>query len=229
MKTRTSRINLFLIVGAASLVAFGTTAQTSAPASTGTATPPPSDSAPPKLPYGVDDVVKLSRAQISEDVTLNYIQNSGTIYNLGPQDIVNLRNEGVSDKVINVMLDQRRNVPVDVANQNALQAQAAASATGQAPANADPGSAQAAPLCVQSPPLCVQPAPDYDPASTLYVIPYGSSGCAYYRYPSSYYGIGYGGASTVVSIHNGYGGTRNYNGSRRGGARGSSTHHFGRR
>ena len=62
-----------------------------------------SDAPPAKLPYGVDDVLKLSRAQISEDITLNYVRNSGTIYNLAPKDIVYLRNEGVSDKVISTM------------------------------------------------------------------------------------------------------------------------------
>src|SRR5690242_21831820 len=51
--------------------------------------------APPeaKLPYGIEDVVKLSRAQISDDVVINYIRNSGTIYTLGPQEIVYLRNQ----------------------------------------------------------------------------------------------------------------------------------------
>src|SRR4029077_18713742 len=38
--------------------------------------------APVRLPYGVEDVLKLSRAQIGDDITLNYIQNNGTIYNL---------------------------------------------------------------------------------------------------------------------------------------------------
>jgi len=54
--------------------------------------------AEPKLPYGVEDVVKLSHAQISDDVVLNYIRNSGTIYTLGPQEIVYLRNQGVSER-----------------------------------------------------------------------------------------------------------------------------------
>jgi hypothetical protein len=182
MKTRTSRINLFLSVGAASLVALGATAQTPAPAATATPAAPSSNAAPAKLPYGVDAVVKLSRAHISEDITLNYIQNSGTIYNLGPEDIVYLRNEGVSDWVINAMLDQRQNVPVQVAVENTLQAQAAASANMAATANADPGDIQAAaayfqppPVYVQPVPVYVQPEPEYVPASTLYIIPYGSS------------------------------------------------------
>jgi len=236
MKTRTSRISRFLSVGAASLVALGATAQTPAPAATPAPTPPSSDAAPAKLPYGVEDVVKLSRAQISEDITLNYIQNSGTIYNLAPKDIVTLRNEGVSDKVINAMLDQRKNVPADVAAQNTLQAQAAAASAGLVPVVADTSNLPAAPVYVQPPPVyiqpapvCVQPEPEYVPPSTVYVIPYGPSGCAYYGYPAPYYGGAYGCVSTVYSIHTGYGGVRHYSGGHYSGGRGSSVYHFGRR
>ena len=110
---------LFASLGAASLVALSATAQTPAPSTTTTSTPAPADSAPVKLPYGVEDVLKLSRAQVSEDVTLNFIHNSGTIYNLAPKDIVYLHNEGVSDRVINAMLDQRKNVPAEMAAQTA--------------------------------------------------------------------------------------------------------------
>src|SRR5436189_986346 len=75
------------------------------------ATPGPqvtTPSSPAKLPFGVEDVLKLSRANISEDIILNYVQNSGTIYNLGPQDLVHLRDQGVSDHVLNAMLNQRK-------------------------------------------------------------------------------------------------------------------------
>src|SRR4051812_34089719 len=49
-----------------------------------------------KLPYGVEDLLKMSRAQVSDDVIATYIQNNGTIYNLGPNDIVYLKEQGVS-------------------------------------------------------------------------------------------------------------------------------------
>jgi hypothetical protein len=243
MKTRTSRIGLFLSVGAVSLVALSATAEILAPSPTETPTPASSDAAPPKLPYGVDDVLKLSRAQIGEDITLNYIKNSGTIYNLSPKDIVYLRNEGVSDKVINTMMDQRNNVPADVANQNALQAQAAASAAGAVPVSADATTVQAAPVYVQPQPFYVEPTPvyvppepDYEPASTLYIIPYPRSVSRPWSWPSFHFGssYGYGYGSTVYSIHNGYGGgryggIRSYGGPRHGGGPRSTVHHFGRR
>jgi hypothetical protein len=236
MNSRTSGIRVFLSVGIAMMVALGASGQTSSPAPTTTSPSAPSEAPPPKLPYGADEVLKLSRAQISEDVTLNYVKNSGTIYNLSPKDIVYLRNEGVSDKVINAMIDQRQNVPADVANQNALQAQAAVSANPPAPAAADPGAVQAAPIYVQTPPVFVQPTPvlvpqetDYVAPSTLYVIPYGPTVYPSYGFPSFYFGSRYGGVSTVYSIGGGYVGPRYYGHGRYGGGQRSSVYHFGRR
>ena len=229
-------MSVLVSIGAACVVAFGATAQTPPPATTTTSTSPSSDTAPSKWPYGIEDVVKLSRAQISEDITLNYVQNSGTIYNLSPKDIVALRNEGVSDKVINTMLDQRKNVPADVANQNALQAQAAASA---APAPAEPSVVAPAPVYVQPQPFYVQPQPayvppepDYVPASTLFIIPDRSSVYPPYGYPSFYFGSSYGCGSTVYTIGSGYG-YRSYGHGHYGhgyyGAGRSTVHYIGRR
>ena len=202
MKTRTFRMCLCAGLGAASLVALNATAQTSAPITTAAPASAPADSAAVKLPYGADDVLKLSRAQVNEDVTLNFIRNSGTSYNLAPKDIVYLRNEGVSDRVINTMLDQRKSVPAEAAAQAAM---ASAAAAPQASVSPDP-SAVAAPqyalAYVQPVPVYVQPEPIYAPASTLYVIPYPYAG---YRYPSSYpyYSGGYyryGAPSVAFSI-----------------------------
>jgi len=164
----------------------------------------------PKLPYGVEDVLKLSRARVSEDITLSYIQTSGTIYNLGPKDIVYLKEQGVSDKVVNAMLEQRKK-----ALEAAAQTAAAAAAQGAVPAD---GSVPVvtAPLTpiYQTAPTYVEPAPDYVPASTLYVIPYPAARYAYYggySYPTyynycspyRYYGSGYCAPSVVVHFGGG--------------------------
>ena len=196
-----------------------------APAASATPTPAAADTAPVKLPYGVEDVLKLSRAQVSEDVTLNFIHNSGTIYNLSPSDIVYLRNQGESDRVMNTMLDQRKNVPAEAAAQAA---QSAAPATQPAPANPDANAAAAAQTSPQYAPAYVEPAPTYAPASTVYVIPYSSGGYyypSYYPYYGGYYG--YYSPSFVFSIggrgHYGgyYHGGRYYGGGHSGGS------HFG--
>ena len=145
-----------------------------------------SSSTAAKLPYGVEDVLKLTRAQISEDIVLNYIQNSGTVYNLSPTDIVYLRNQGVPDRVINAMLDQRKKVP-EAAAATAVQAPAGPSVAGN---DANPA---AAPADTQPAPVYVQP-PAAEPAaapSTVYVIPYPAASSAYYSYYTPSYGYGY--------------------------------------
>src|SRR5437016_4186417 len=127
MKTSISLARLVVLLGAISFSAIAadtTPAQSPAATSSSTAVivdgvPTPTatiaqtttvttETAPPKLPYGVEDVLKLSRAQVNEEITLSYIQTSGTIYSLGSKDIVYLKQQGVSDKVINAMLEQRK-------------------------------------------------------------------------------------------------------------------------
>src|SRR6267154_1593075 len=61
-----------------------------------------------RLAYGVDDIVKLTRAQVSEEVIATYIQTSGTVYTLRPTDILQLHGQGVSDRIITLMLSQGR-------------------------------------------------------------------------------------------------------------------------
>ena len=238
MKTRSSRIGLALSVGAVSLATLATLAQSSTPDATTTEPSAPAanttESASVKLPYGADDVLKLSRAQVSEDVTLNYIQNSGTIYNLSPKDIVYLKTEGVSDRVINAMMDQRKNVPAAAAADAALQAQASVPVGSISPA-ADPNAPAPAPAPLYAPapvyvqpipvPVPVQPEPEYVPPSTVYVIPYPSAGSGWYSYPSAYLGRSYGCGSTLITINAGYGGGRYSSTSYRGGR---SFHSFGR-
>ena len=199
MKMRTSLTGLFASLGAASLLALTTAAQTSTPA------------APVALPYGVDDVLKLSRAQVNEDVTLNYIRNSGTIYNLAPKDIVYLRNEGVSDRVINTMLDQRKTVPAETAAQAALASPPAApQATVSANASAV-ATPQYAPTYVQPAPVYVQPQPA-PPASSVYVIPYPYAGYRYPNYYPYYYRSGYPYYGSSVGFGFGFGTGYRYGG-----------------
>jgi len=133
---------------------------------------------PVKLPYGVEDVLKMSRAQVSDDVIATYIQNTGTIYSLGPNDIVYLKDQGVSDRIVNTMLDQRR-----IANEVAAQAQQQQVAT-QQPAAAENNSPVTTPAYSDYQPAtqtATQPA-----ASSLYVIPYPTPAYPYYGRPYYY-------------------------------------------
>jgi hypothetical protein len=171
--------------------------------------------APPKLPYGVEDVLKLSRAQIGDDVILSYIRSMGTVYNLKPGDIVYLKSTGVSDRVINAMLDQGR--------QTEVAAQPTAPSVPNAPAVPNANVAPVAPTYaapVYSAPTYTAPAPTYTyvqpsaPASSVYVIPYPTPPYpAYYNYPYSgyyrpYYYGGYWGPGITLgfSFGGGHGG-----------------------
>lgn len=209
--------------GAVVLAAMSASAQTTnstvASAATPEAAAPASAPEPAsiKLPYGVEDVLKLNRAQISEDIILNYVQNSGTAYNLAPNDIVYLRNQGVSDRVVTAMLDQRKRVAADMAA--AQQATTAVAPTAPAPIYPDTGVAAApsyAPTYEQ--PQYVQPQPEVQPApSTVYVIPDPSVRYAYYGYPYYYSGPYYGYCGPVVSFGFGFGGGHYHGGGFHGG------------
>ena len=192
-----------------------------------------------RLPYGVEDVLNLSRARISEEVIANYIRNSGTAYMLGPREIVYLRDEGVSDHVINLMVDQRKKVAEDNTQQVVQQAtQQAAQQAIQAQNSAVP-MPQGAPVVYS--PNAVMPLPYpplYDvpveelppPVSSLYVIPDPAVRAAYYG--SSAYGISYYGAPYGVPAYGlGYpvcyrvGGSMVYHfGCRSGGSYGGRSH-----
>jgi hypothetical protein len=158
--------------------------QPAAPA-VGTA-PVASQTAPGKLPYGVADVLKLTQAQVSEDVVLNYVLNAGTVYNLGPKDIINLRNQGVSDRVLTTMMNQRNRVAEESAQQAA--AQAASQPQGPFPVYSDPNAAPGQPLYA---PAYVEPPPAPEPApSTVYVVPFTPGIAPYYPYYGGYYAPG---------------------------------------
>jgi hypothetical protein len=151
-----------------------------------------------KLPHAAAEVVKLTKAQVSEEVVISYVQNSSSTTRLTPDDIVRLRNEGVSDRVIYAMMD-KNNKAIAVAS-------ASANTTPQAPVYQDVAPPEAQAPAPQQPAT----APLTPSASSTYVIPYpaattayyGSYAPYYYPYPP-YYGY-YGGP--VFSFRFGYGG-----------------------
>ncbi len=56
-------------------------------------------------PLAVADVKAMAKAGVSEDVIISQIQNSRTIYHLSAADIIDLRDSGVTDKVVNYMIN----------------------------------------------------------------------------------------------------------------------------
>jgi uncharacterized protein YbaA (DUF1428 family) len=184
MKTRTaSRLFQALTLTAVLALAARNVAAQSSPSVA-------AQTAPVQLSYGVSQIIQLSQANVSEGTIVNYIQNSDSSYGLDANQIVYLKQQGVSDAVVNTMLNQPRPV-----------AQTAS------PSDYPPASTTA-----------VQPSVTYVPAqsSTVYVIPdtqtysyYASSyrpyGARYY-YPSYSPYHYYGGYYPSVSFSFGFGG-----------------------
>ena len=56
-------------------------------------------------PLSIADVKALAKAGISEDVIINQIKNSRTVYHLSAADIIDLRDAGVTDRVVNYMIN----------------------------------------------------------------------------------------------------------------------------
>ncbi len=56
-------------------------------------------------PLSVADIKALAKAGINEDVMVTQIKNSRTIFHLSAADIIDLRDAGVSDKVVNCMIN----------------------------------------------------------------------------------------------------------------------------
>jgi hypothetical protein len=56
-------------------------------------------------PLGVADVKALAQAKVSDDVIISQIRNSHTVYHLSASDIIDLRNSGVSEKVLDFMIN----------------------------------------------------------------------------------------------------------------------------
>ncbi len=67
------------------------------------ADPPPP--VPQGQPVGVADVKMLAKSGVSDDVILSQIRNSHAVYHLGTAEILDLKDAGVSQKVIDFMIN----------------------------------------------------------------------------------------------------------------------------
>ena len=231
MKTRSLPSLALTLTTAAALTLWAATAAGQESSTSTTASPPPATAPPaatttpaatsqaaPQLSYGVAEVVQLAHANVSEDVILNYVQNSGNGYGLDANQIMYLKQQGVSDRVVNTMLAQRSRV---------------AAQTTTPPSSPDSGTAPTA-IVVAQPATYVEPAS----SSSVYIIPdtqtynyyaysyrpYYYPYYGYYGWPAVSFGFGYYGGYRGA-WHNGGGwhssGSWHYGG---GGPRGGSFH-----
>jgi hypothetical protein len=61
-------------------------------------------------PLGMTDVKALAKAGVSDDVIISQIKNSHTIFRLSAADIIDLHGAGVSDAVVNFMINTQSSV-----------------------------------------------------------------------------------------------------------------------
>ena len=147
--------------------------ETQAPPPETPTTPMPPSTAP--LSGAQMQILQLSQAKIGDSTIITYIQNSSTMYGLNASQIVYLKQSGVSEAVINAML-----------NQSTAMAQQQQQQQAQMP---PPGSDQSAGAYQGAVAQPSSPAP-----SSVYVVPdsqtanYNSWASPYWYYPSySYY------------------------------------------
>jgi hypothetical protein len=96
----------FLAVASLALSASTTLAQNST--ATTTAQPAAVNAPVPQLSGGVSQIMQLAQAKVSDDTIIAYIKNSGNSYGLDANQIIYLRQQGISDAVITTMLNQPR-------------------------------------------------------------------------------------------------------------------------
>jgi hypothetical protein len=63
--------------------------------------------APPNLGPELQEIAKLGQAHMSDEVILSYVQWSGKFYTLRADDIIYLKNQGISQTVINALLETK--------------------------------------------------------------------------------------------------------------------------
>jgi curli biogenesis system outer membrane secretion channel CsgG len=134
------RSTLFLVVIFSATLAFG-----QAPAAAPKPAPvKPAAAKPAAAPSPVDSVIESVKAGLSENLIIRTLQRDNKPANLTPADLVKLKNAGVSERIIEVMLD-----PTAPA---AAPAAAAAPAPAPAPAPAAAPVAAPAPVAASTPP-----------------------------------------------------------------------------
>ena len=63
-------------------------------------------------PMGLQEVASMAQQQISDGLIINQIRSTGTTYNLGKDEILYLKQQGVSDAVVAEMQSRRTVVQV---------------------------------------------------------------------------------------------------------------------
>lgn len=169
------------------------TAPAPAPVPVANKAPASEAGAAPILLPGAAEVLKLSRAKIEDDTIVAFVKSSKTAYNLGANEIVYLREQGVSERVITAMLEQHPHVAATWAASTTTPAASSTPGTPNTPSTAPAATTvvQTAPVYVSPPPAYAYPGPAYG-----YYDPYPYYLGGYWGFPlpgiSLSFGFGHG-------------------------------------
>ncbi|TAL07284.1 MAG: hypothetical protein EPO07_00485 [Verrucomicrobia bacterium] len=127
----------------------------------------------PQLSYGLDEIAKLNKAGTDQSVIVAYVENSPTAYRATADDIIQLREAGVSSAVLTAIMRHG----------SELRARAAQSQTATATVAAQPAVVAAPAFTYVAPEVYSPPT-----VSVVYVGSYPSYGCSYgwYGYSGCY-------------------------------------------
>jgi hypothetical protein len=214
MKTRNLQ-KMLAVVAVAGLALSASTALAQGSSAANTVQPAAVNVPMPQLAYGVAQIEKLAQAKVGDDTIVAYIKNTGNSYGLNADQIIYLRQQGVSDAVITTMLNQPRpGLAVATPTTPAPQPVASTAYRGQVP------TATVAPTVTY-----VQTVPD----TTYYSQPYYYP--AYAWYPPVTFSFGWGGGWGGGWHGGGWGGGWHgggWGGGWHGGGRGGGWHGGGR-
>ncbi|MEI6357681.1 MAG: hypothetical protein WCP53_11365 [Verrucomicrobiota bacterium] len=151
----------------------------------------------PALSYGSNEVLKLVRAKVGDDTVVAYIDHATSAYALSATDLIYLRSEGVSDKVLSAMLTRSKGTE---AAAFAPAAPIAPPPPAAAPASYVGANPQPTQTVVQPAQVVVQPAvttyiqaPQQVVVAAPVVYDYGYYPYYGYRYPAVSLSFGFGG------------------------------------
>jgi hypothetical protein len=184
--TRFSLVAVSAALAVAALQPFSLRAQSDPAAPATTSDAAQKDAQRLKIASPIEEIVQLNQSGVGDPVIVNYIQNSDRTYRLNAQDIIKLRDQGVSTEVTTALIQrgaEQRQATAEADNQRqATEATTVAVApTYQTPPAETPASA----VTYYEP---------VEPRSTVSVTYFGSSGYGFssgcypgYRYYSPSY------------------------------------------
>ena len=220
MKSRVVPRRLFAVLGLAALagsvmrIAALDVATSTTPADVEQITPS-SPTNPVSLPVGASDVLRLTKAKVGDQAILAFVEASEETYRLSSAQVIYLKEQGVSDQVLTLMLRQFRKsavvtraAPPTAGEQNVPPAPIAPTLRTNSPTA---GVAQPATTNVQTVPVYSY-STVYVPPTVLPIDPYYDCYPYYYPYSYGYYGCSYPGVSFSFGFWPWYWGGSHYGG-----------------